>query len=109
MSQNMYAALLILVMAVVTLLLRALPFLLFGGSKKTPDYILYLGRVLPAAIISMLVVYCLRTMDLRHAPFGAPELLAAAGVVGLHVWKRNALVSILGGTVLYMFLVQVVF
>ncbi len=109
MSGNTQAALLVLVMAAVTFLLRALPFLLFGGKRETPRYIMYLGDVLPAAIMGMLVVYCLRGVDLLHAPFGAPEILAALGVVGLQIWKRSSLLSILGGTVLYMVLVQLVF
>ena len=104
-----YAALLVLIMAVVTFLLRALPFLIFSGKRQTPAYITYLGEVLPPAIIGMLVVYCLKDMNLRQSPFGLPEIIGAAGVVALQVWKRNSLVSILGGTVLYMVLVQVVF
>ncbi len=103
------AAVLVAVMAIVTLLLRALPFMVFGGKRETPRHILYLGEVLPPAIMSMLVVYCLRETNFTAAPFGLPEVIAAAAVVGLHVWKRNALISILGGTVLYMVLVQMVF
>ena len=104
-----FAAVLVGIMAVCTILLRALPFLIWGGKRKTPAYILYLGKVLPPAIIGMLVVYCLKDTVITAAPFGLPELLGAAGVVGLQAWKRNSLVSILGGTVLYMLLVQFVF
>ena len=104
---NTHAALLVLVMAAVTVLLRFLPFLLF--RKQTPPYIAYLGEVLPAAIIGMLVVYCLKDTVLTRAPFGAPELIAGLAVVGLQAWKRNSLLSILGGTVIYMLLVQAVF
>ena len=102
MSGNLHAALLVAVMAVVTALLRFLPFLVF--RHKVPPYVMYLGEVLPAAIIGMLVIYCLKDVTLNRAPFGAPEL-----VVGLQAWKRNSLISILGGTVLYMLLVQLVF
>ena len=109
MISDSYAALLVGIMAVCTILLRALPFLIWGGKRKTPAYILYLGKVLPAAIIGMLVVYCLKDTVVTAAPFGLPELLGAAGVVGLQAWKRNSLVSILGGTVFYMLLVQLVF
>ncbi len=104
---NTHAALLVAVMAAVTMLLRFLPFLLF--RKKTPPYVVYLGEVLPAAIIGMLVVYCLKDMTLTKAPFGAPEIIAGLAVVGLQVWKRSALLSILGGTLIYMIMVQAVF
>ena len=109
MISDSYVALLVGIMAVCTILLRALPFLIWGGKRKTPADILYLGKVLPAAIIGMLVVYCLKDTVVTAAPFGLPELLGAAGVVGLQAWKRNSLVSILGGTVFYMLLVQLVF
>ena len=99
-----HAALLVAVMAATTWLLRFLPFLLF--RRRVPRYVLYLGRVLPAAIIGMLVVYCLRDVDLAAATHGAPELIAAATVVALQRWKRSSLVSILGGTAVYMALVQ---
>ena len=102
-----YAAILIAIMAVVTMLLRFLPFLVFG--KETPSYIAYLGKVLPAAIIGMLVVYCLKDTSLIEAPHGLPELIAGLSVVGLQAWKRNSLLSILAGTVIYMLLVQLVF
>lgn len=104
-----HAALLVAIMSLVTILLRFLPFLIWSGKRRTPKYILYLGNVLPPAIIGMLVVYCLKDISFASAPFGVPELLAAAGVVGLQVWRRNSLVSILGGTAFYMVLVQLVF
>ena len=103
----MKSAVLVAVMAGVTILLRFLPFLVF--RDRTPRYITYLGKVLPPAIIGMLVIYCLRSVSLTVSPFGVPELIAAACVVGLQVWKRNSLVSILAGTVLYMLLIQLVF
>ncbi len=98
---------LILVMAGVTALLRFLPFLVF--RRHTPPYIAYLGKVLPPALIGMLVIYCFKDVSFAAAPFGLPELIAAICVVVLHVWKRNSLVSILGGTGVYMLLVQLVF
>ena len=103
----MNAAILIAVMAAVTMLLRFLPFIIF--TKNTPEYISYLGRVLPAALIGMLVIYCLKDVSIASAPHGIPELIAALSVVGLQVWKRNSLLSILAGTVVYMLLVQLVF
>lgn len=97
------------VMAGVTLLTRLLPFLLFGRGERPPAVVLYLGRVLPPAVIAMLIVYCLRNVSLSAYPHGIPELIASAAVVLLHVWKRNNLISIFGGTALYMILVQFVF
>ncbi len=103
----MTAIVLIAVMSFVTILLRFLPFLII--RKDTPSYIAYLGKVLPPAIIGMLVIYCLKDVNCLTAPFGLPELIASAGVVVLQVWKRNSLISILTGTILYMFLTQVLF
>ena len=103
----MRAAVLVAVMAVVTILLRFLPFMVF--RKETPPYLVYLGKVLPPAIIGMLVIYCLKDVSLLSAPFGIPELVGAASVVALQVWKRNSLISILAGTLIYMVLVQGVF
>ena len=103
----MKSALLIAVMAIVTILLRFLPFLLF--RKQTLKYVSYLGRVLPPAIIGMLVIYCLKDVSPSLSPFGLPELIAAACVAGMQIWKRSALISILSGTVVYMALVQMVF
>ena len=103
----MNAAVLIAVMAIVTLLLRFLPFIIF--TKNTPEYISYLGRVLPAALIGMLVIYCLKDVNPVVSPHGIPELISAASVIALQVWRRNSLVSILGGTIIYMVLVQRVF
>ena len=77
--------------------------------KKVPAYVTYLGRVLPPAIIGMLVIYCLKDTTVTAAPFGAPELIAGALVVALQAWKRNALLSILSGTAVYMLLIQLVF
>ncbi len=102
-----HSAVLVAVMSAVTILLRFLPFLVF--RKRVPAYITYLGKALPPAIIGMLVVYCLKDTKILSSPYGAPELIAAVLVIGLHVWKRNALLSILGGTAAYMLLVQLVF
>lgn len=99
----------IAVMAVITFLTRALPFLLFDRGESPPKLVLYLGRVLPPAVIAMLIVYCLRGVSFAVAANWAPQLLAVAAVVALHLWKRNNLFSIFGGTLLYMVLVQAVF
>lgn len=98
-----------MVMALVTFALRAIPFLVFGRGKKVHPAVTYLGKVLPYAIIGMLVVYCLKSTTFLQAPYGIPELIASALVVGLHIWKRNTLLSVGAGTVCYMLLVQLVF
>ncbi|MBQ9140687.1 MAG: AzlD domain-containing protein [Lachnospiraceae bacterium] len=105
----MHTVWLIAVMVAVTALLRFLPFLIWNGKRKTPEVVLYLGKVLPYAIMAMLVVYCLKGVHVLTAPYGLPELIAVAVVAGLHAWKRNTLLSIIVGTGVYMFLVQVVF
>ena len=106
---DLHAALIVAVTAAVTMALRFLPFLIFGENRKTPEIVAYLGKVLPFAIMGMLVVYCLKGVSFADAPFGIPELLSCALVAGLHVWKRNTLLSIAVGTVCYMLLVQFVF
>ena len=105
---DLHSAALVAVISLVTIGLRFLPFLIFRG-RETPAFITYLGRVLPYAIMGMLVVYCLRGTAIRSAPHGIPELIACAVVVGLHIWKKNTLLSIIAGTVCYMVLVQAVF
>ena len=105
MSAGMHAAALVAVMAGITVLLRALPFIIF--RRRVPPFILYLGRVLPPAIIGMLVIYCLKDIQLSASPYGLPELVAGAAVVTLQAWKRNSLLSILGGTAAYMLLLHI--
>lgn len=100
---------LIAVVSVATLMTRALPFLIFGGKRQIPKTIQQLGNMLPPAVMVILVVYCFRNVDIAGGTHGLPELFASAAVVGLHVWKRNILLSILAGTALYMLLVQLVF
>lgn len=95
--------------ALATMVTRFLPFLIFRANKPAPKYIQYLGKALPAAIFGMLVVYCLKNVSILTGSHGLPELLAIALVVVLHLWKRNMLLSIAGGTVCYMLLVQLVF
>ena len=106
---NVQYALMVLVMAAVTAAIRFLPFLIFNGKRETPAFITYLGRVLPYAVMGMLVVFCFKSVSFLKTPFGIPELIAGAVVVGLHVWRRNTLLSILCGTATYMVLVQLVF
>ncbi|MCR5128405.1 MAG: AzlD domain-containing protein [Lachnospiraceae bacterium] len=103
----MRSAILIAVMSLVTVLIRFLPFLVF--RKKTSKYISYLGKVLPPAIIGMLVIYCLKDITLFEHSFGIPELIAVICVAGVQAWKRNSLISILTGTIIYMLLVRLAF
>lgn len=100
---------LIAAIALGTMLTRFVPFVIFPEKKEIPKVVTYLGNTLPAAMIGLLVVYCLRNAPVSAYPFGLSELLSILMIVLLHQWKRNALLSIAGGTALYMFLVQVVF
>lgn len=102
-----HSLILIAVMAVITMMLRFLPFFLFSG--KTPKVILYLGNVLPYSIMAMLIVYCLKDISFTDGNYGIPEFAAVLLVAVLHKWKHNMLLSILGGTICYILLVQVMF
>jgi len=103
----MNAVILVTVMALTTAALRFLPFLVF--TKKTPPFVVYLGKVLPAALIGMLVVYCLRNMTFLEAPYGASEVIAVVVVALIHKWRHNTMLSLIAGTACYMLLVQLVF
>lgn len=92
-----------------TVMTRFVPFLVFPAGKPTPKYIQYLGKVLPAAVFGLLVIYCLKNVSLFAGSHGIPEMIGIVVVVGLHLWKRQMLISIAGGTVCYMLLVQLVF
>lgn len=92
-----------------TMITRFLPFLLFPSGKPTPKYIQYLGKVLPSAVFGLLVVYCLKNVSLFTGSHGIPEAVSIAVVAMLHIWKRQMLLSIAGGTVCYMLLVQFIF
>lgn len=104
-----HSLMIIAVCALTTLGTRALPFLIFGGKKEVPAVVQYLGKVLPCAIMAILVIYCLKGINLLIGNHGLPELLAVILVVVLHIWKKNTLLSIGLGTGFYMFLVQVIF
>ena len=99
----------ILPVAAATALTRFLPFLIFPAGKPTPKYIQYLGKVLPSAVFGLLIVYCLKNVSLVSGSHGIPEVIAIAVTAGLHLWKRQMLLSIAGGTICYMLLVQLVF
>lgn len=94
-------------MSLVTIVLRFLPFVVF--KNNTPKWLSYLGKVLPPAIIGMLVIYCIKDITPAVYPFGLPEMLSVICVAGIQIWKRNSIFSIIGGTVLYMLLSRVVF
>ncbi len=109
MSNNTHAMVLILTMMVGTMATRFLPFLLLGDKRQTPPFISYLGKVLPYAIMGMLVVYCLKGVSVTQLSSLTPAALGVGITAGLHLWKHNTLISIIGGTVCYMILVQMVF
>lgn len=92
-----------------TMLTRFLPFIVFRADKPTPKYVQYIGNALPGAIFGMLVVYCLKDVTILGGSHGIPEAIAIVAVIALHLWRRNMLISIAGGTVCYMLLLQFVF
>lgn len=106
---NSYILSAIFVSAVITFMIRIIPFILFGNGKTTPSYVTYIGKYLPPAIMSMLIIYCLRNVKISAAPFGIPETIGIVAVAALHLWKRNNLVSIIGGTLVYMVSIQFIF
>ncbi len=106
MGDRLYAALLIAVVALVTALLRFLPFLIFNGKRPIPKWISYLGTVLPYSVMAMLVVYCLKGISFGAVSGWLPYVISVVTVVLLHIWKRNTLLSIIGGTVCYMLLIR---
>lgn len=106
---DMHSVWIVVTATLVTMATRFLPFLIFRDNRKTPDIIVYLGKVLPYAIMGMLVVYCLKDVAFLAYPYGIPEILGCIAVALLHLWKRNSLLSIGVGTIFYMVLVQVVF
>jgi branched-subunit amino acid transport protein AzlD len=101
--------LMILATALGAMVTRFTPFLLFPEMKEPPKVITYLGKVLPPAMMGLLVVYCLRNVSVQTAAHGIPELISILAIAALQKWKNNVLLSIGGGTVLYMFFVQAVF
>lgn len=108
-NSTLHSIALVLVMAVVSYLLRAFPFIVFSGKKETPKFVTYLGKVLPFAIIGMLVIYCVKDISFEVVANFLPYIISGAVVVLLHIWRRNTLLSILAGTLSYMALVQLVF
>ena len=99
----------IAVVALGTMVTRFLPFLILPAGKETPRFIQYLGKALPGAVFGLLLVYCLKHVSFLAGSHGLPEIIAIAVVVVLHLWKRQMLLSVAGGTICYMLLVQMVF
>ena len=108
MSDMLHTALVIAVIALVTALLRFLPFLVFNGRRPIPGVVRDLGKILPYAVMAMLVVYCLKGMSFAAAAGWLPAAISVAAVAALHVWKRNTLLSIIGGTACYMLLIRLI-
>lgn len=104
---NKETLIIMVVVTIATVLTRALSFIIFPEHKKTPKYVLYLGKVLPLTIVGMLVVYCLKDVSILSGTHGIPELIAIVVIVLLHLWKENTLLSIGVGTVLYMLIIQI--
>jgi len=99
----------IAILAFGTAITRFLPFVFFPNAESAPRYVHYLGKMLPTAAISLLVVYCFRHVEFAAAPHGLPEVISVAVVAVLHIWRKNTLLSIAVGTVVYMLLVQLIF
>ena len=99
----------VLMVSLGTMAMRFLPFIVFPAGKPTPKYIQYLGKVLPGAVFGMLVIYCLKDVSFLSSPHGIPELISICVTVLLHLWRRQMLLSMAGGTIVYMLLVQLVF
>lgn len=109
MSDYRHAMIIILIMGLMTLETRIVPVLIFGRGEKVPEYILYLGKVVPYTAMGLLIVYCLKDVPVLEAPHALPEIIALAVVSATYLWKRNTIMSVVIGTVLYMVLVQMVF
>ena len=92
-----------------TMLTRFLPFIIFSEKRKTPEFVNYIGRYLPPAVFGMLVIYCLKDVQFLRGNYGIPEIISILVTTILHVWKRNMLISIAGGTICYMVLIQFIF
>ena len=109
MTDYRHAIIVIIVMGLAVLATRIVPVLIFGRGEKVPEFILYLGRVVPYTAMGLLIVYCLRDVPVLEAPHGLPELISLTVVTITYLWKRNTILSVVIGTALYMILVQSVF
>ena len=106
---NSHAIIVMIIMGIATLATRILPVLIFGRGKKIPDYIMYLGKVVPYTAIGLLIVYCFRDLSIAETPHAFPELIATIIVVASYLWKRNTIFTVVIGTAAYMAMVQRIF
>lgn len=109
MIEPKHAIIIMLVMGIVTLATRIIPVLVFEKKEKVPDFIMYLGKVVPFTAMGLLIVYCLKDVSFIEAPHAIPEAIALAVVVASYLWKKNTILSVVAGTAVYMLLIQVVF
>ncbi len=109
MSSTVHGIIIVLVCSAVTIILRAFPYIVFPEGREIPKTVKYLSDVFPGAVIGMLIIYCLKDVSITSAPFGMPELIAIAITALLHILRKNTLLSVLSGTVIYMILIQFVF
>lgn len=110
MSMSLIQRIVMIIMVILgTMITRFLPFLIFSSDRPTPKYVQYLGKMLPSAALGMLVIYCLKDVNLLSGNHAIPELISILVVTLLHLWKRQMLISIAGGTIVYMLLVQIIF
>ena len=106
MTDYRHALIIILVVGLMTLATRIVPVLIFGRGEKVPDYIMYLGKVVPYTAMGLLIVYCLKDVQVLEAPHALPEIIAMAVVVLSYLWKRNSILSVVIGTVVYMLILH---
>lgn len=109
MTEPKHAIIIMLIMGIVTLATRILPVLVCENKEKVPEFIMYLGKVVPFTAMGLLIVYCLKDVSVIEAPHAIPEIIALAVVVTSYLWKKNTILSVVGGTAVYMLLIQVVF
>lgn len=109
MNKTLFSLISVAIIAVITYFIRSLAFIAFPKGKEIPMAVRRLSNTLPYGIMGLLVVYCLKDTSILLYPYGLPELISVALVVGLHAWKRNSLFSVLAGTVCYMILIRAVF
>ena len=109
MENSKHAMLIILVMGLMTLATRIIPVMIFGRGKRIPDYIMYLGKVVPYTAMGLLIVYCLKDVSVFEAPHALPEIIALSIVIGTYLWRRNTIFSVVVGTAAYMVMVQGIF
>ena len=104
MTDYKHGLIVIIWVSILTIITRIVPVLIFGKGRKVPKYILYLGEVVPYTAMGLLIVYCLKDVQIFNSPYALPEIIGVAVVVISYLWKRNSILSVVIGTILYMFL-----